>query len=467
MTELANGSWVLVYTIYDNNGYTYDPNGGTRLQVSTSTDDGRSWTVRATLSEAGRDIDNGQIVQLANGNLLLTYRSVIWGQSYRLPVKQSTDGGVTWTSVSTIDANEGASPGSLSSPDRGVYEPYMQVLPNGNVAVMYANEKYALASPAYAQVISMKVSTNNGTSWGTESFPVRDTVNASARPGMPVFDQMDNGSWVMVYELCGTDSCNAYVKTSTSATSWPSGMGNRIPYQTGAPYVLSLSDGRLVATSNTHEISISRDYGATWFLNDTNPFGALATSDNLWPALVQTAPGEIGVVTSAGRTPAFSAGHNIQIKFGTFSAHTEPAITNNGTYGLTAQHSGLRLDITGGSMLDGAQAQQWTATGANPQRWVLTRQTDGSYLLRNVQSSKYLEVDANSIADGARVQQWGATGCGCQKWFLNYVGSGLYEVRAAHSNKLLDVAAGSTSAGAIVQQWPDNDARPQKWRLVP
>jgi hypothetical protein len=467
MTELADGSWVIAYTIYDNNGYTYDPGGGTRLQIATSTDDGRSWSVRATLAEGGRDIDNGQIVQLPNGDLLLTYRSVIWGQSYRLPVKRSSDGGVTWTSVSTIDANEGTTAGSLSNPDRGVYEPYMQVLPNGNVAVMYANEKYALSNPAYAQVISMKVSSNNGASWGTESFPVRDTSNSAARPGMPVFDQMDNGSWVMVYELCGTDACNAYVKTSSSATTWPVGMGTRIPFQTGAPYVLSLSDGRLVATSNTHEISISRDYGATWFLNDTNPFGPLATDDNLWPALVQTGPGEIGVVTSAGRPPAFNTGHNIQIKFGTFSPYTEPAISNNGTYGLTAQHSGLRLDITGGSMLDGAQAQQWTATGANPQRWTLRRQSDGSYMMQNVQSSKYLEVDANSISDGARVQQWAATGCACQKWFFDYVGSGLYQVRAAHSNKMLDVAAGSTAAGAIVQQWPDNDARPQRWRLVP
>lgn len=466
MTELSDGSWIIVYTIYDNNGYNHDANGGTRLQVATSTDDGRTWTTRAMISDAGRDLDNGQIVQRSNGTLVLAARSVIWGQSYRLPVYQSTNGGTSWSSIGTIDSNEGGSPGSLSSPDRGVYEPYMQVLSNGDIAAMYANEKYALASPAYAQVISMKVSSNGGNSWGTETFPVKDLGNSASRPGMPVFDQMDNGSWVLVYELCGTDACNAYVKTASSLTSFATGMGSRIPFQTGAPYVLSLADGRLAVTSNTHEISISRDYGASFFLNDTNPWGPLSTDDNLWPAIVQTASGEIAVVTSAGRTPVFNAGHNIQIKFGTFSSYSAPSIVSNGTYTLTAQHSGLNLDVDAGSGANGAKVQQWTPNGLNPQNWVLEPQSGGSYALRNVQSGKYLDVDAASTADGAKIQQWQWTGCDCQKFFLDYIGSGLYQVRASHSGKNVDVTAGSTTAGTAVQQWTDNDARPQRWRLT-
>jgi len=258
--------------------------------------------------------------------------------------------------------------------------------------------------------------------------------------------------------LCGTDACNAYVKTASSLTSFYTGMGSRIPFQTGAPYVLSLTDGRLVVTSNTHEISISRDYGASFFLNDTNPWGPLATDDNLWPAIVQTASGEIGVVTSAGRTPAFNAGHNIRIKFGTFSSYSAPAIVNNGTYTLTAQHSGLNLDVDAGSGANGAKVQQWTPNGLDPQNWVLEPQSGGSYALRNVQSGKYLDVDANSSADGAKIQQWEWTGCNCQKFFLDYIGSGLYQVRASHSGKNLDVTAGSTAPGAAVQQWTDNDA---------
>lgn len=466
MTELADGSWLIVYTIYDNDGYTYDPSGGTRLQIARSTDDGRTWTVLSTVADPGRDLDNGHIVELDDGTLVMAFRSVIWQQSYRLPVMRSTDGGSTWTASGTIDANEGGSPGSLGNPDRGVYEPFMHVLDDGRIVVMYASEKYALSSPAYAQVISMRTSTDGGATWGAESFPVRDLANSAARPGMPVFTEMANGSYALVYELCGTDGCNAWIKISSDLFDWGTGLGERLVNQFSAPYIISLSDGRLVVTSNTHEISISRDYGASFYLDDSSPFRHLHLDDNLWPAIVQTAPGEIGVVVSAGRPPVFTNGHNIQIKFGTFSALTQPAIVDGGTYTLTAQHSGLNLDVDGGSTANGAKVQQWTPNGLPPQNWILHRQGDGSYTVENEQSGKLLDVDANSTDDGARVQQWEATGCGCQRWFFDYVGSGLYQVRASHSNKNLDVKEGLTAPGTEVQQWPDNDQRPQRWRLT-
>lgn len=466
MTELADGSWVIAYTISDNNGYNHDPNGGTELQVAHSTDDGRTWAVRSTITDPGRDLDNGQIVQLGDGSLVIAYRSVIWQQSYRVQVMKSTDGGFTWGGKNTVDSNEGATPGSLGNPDRGVYEPYMQVLDDGRVVMMYANEKYALSSPAYAQVISMKVSSTNGASWGSESFPVRDLTNSASRPGMPVFTPMANGSWALVYELCGTDGCNAWIKTTADLFNWGTGLGTRLVNQFSAPYIISLSDGRLVVTSNTHEISISRDFGQTFYLDDTQPFRHLNLDDNLWPALVQTKPNEIAVVVSAGRPPVFNNGHNIQIKFGTFSALTQPAPVDGAKYTFTAQHSGLNLDVDAGSTANGAKVQQWTPNGLPPQNWILRAQPDGSYLLENQQSGKVLDVNANSVADGAVVHQWAATGCACQKWYLDYIGGGLYQVRASHSGKNLDVAAGSMAAGAAVHQWPDNDLRPQRWRLT-
>jgi len=449
----------------DNDGYTHDPAGGTRLQFKSSSDNGRTWTLRGTLSEAGRDLDNAQLVQRADGTIVLAYRSVRWGESYRILVRTSADGGATWGSATTVDANEGA-PGSLSNPDRGVYEPNMNVFPNGDIGIMYANEKYALATPAYSQVISMKVSTTGGTSWGAETFPVKDLNNSASRPGMPVWTRMTNGSWVLVYELCGTDGCNGWVKTPADGRTWSSALGQRLPAETGAPYVLSLSDGRLVVTSNTHEMLISRDFGQNWYLDDRNPWGPLSTDDNLWPAIIQTASNEIAVVTSAGRAPAFNNGHNIQIKFGTFSPLNQPAPIDGATYTFTAQHSGLNLDVDQGSGLDGAKVQQYTPNNLPPQNWVLHKQADGAYLLQNQQSGKVLDVDANSMVDGAKVQQYSITGCACQHWFLDYVGGGNYQVRAAHSGKNLDVTAGSTAPGAAVEQWSNNFARPQRWKLT-
>lgn len=467
MTQLADDSWMIVYTIYENDGYTHDPGGGTELQVARSTDDGRTWSVLATLSDPGRDLDNGHIVELDDGSLLLAYRSVIWQQSYRVQVQKSTNGGSSWSLESTIDSNEGGSPGSLGNPDRGVYEPFMHVLDDDRVVVMYANEKYALDSPAYAQVISMRVSNDDGASWGSESFPVRDLTNSASRPGMPVFTPMANDEWALVYELCGTDDCNAWIKTTDDLFDWGTGLGTRLVNQFSAPYIISLDDGRLVVTSNTHEISISRDFGETFYLDDTQPFEHLHVDGNLWPALAQTGSDEIAVVVSAGRPAGFPApGHNIQISFGTYSPLTQPALVDDGRYTFTAQHSGLNLDVDGGSTANGAKVQQWTPNGLAPQNWFIRLQPDGSYLLENEAGGKFLDVDANSTADGATVHQWEFTGCACQEWFLDYIGGGLYQVRASHSGKNLDVAAGSTSAGAVVHQWPNNDLRPQRWRIT-
>ncbi|MBP1976138.1 family 16 glycoside hydrolase [Cohnella thailandensis] len=310
MLKLANGNWLAVYTIYDNNGYTRVSTGGTKLQVARSTDNARTWTVLNTIADPGRDLDNGQMIQLENGDVLLAARSVRWQESYTLPVYKSTDGGSSWTFLSTIDSNIGT-PGSLGSPDRGIYEPHMGLLGDGRLAVFYANEKYALSSPAYSQIISMKVSTNGGSSWDSEIFAAWDPANSASRPGMPVWTKMTNGKYFLTYEVCGTAGCNVYYKISNDGVTWSSGIGTPIPGQNGAPYVLSLSDGRLAVTSNGSALSFSNDYGATWYANDQALWPG-AFPDYYWGSLYQTGTNEIAAMTSAKRTVG---GHNVKIKF--------------------------------------------------------------------------------------------------------------------------------------------------------
>ncbi|KRE69861.1 family 16 glycoside hydrolase [Paenibacillus sp. Soil750] len=121
MIKLANGNWLAVAAIYDNNGYTKVSWGGTRLQVFLSTDNCRTWSLAATFWEDGRELDNGQFAQLANGDILLAMRSVRWQESYQLKVYKSMNGGSNWSYLSTIDEKTG-SPGTLGNPDKGVYE---------------------------------------------------------------------------------------------------------------------------------------------------------------------------------------------------------------------------------------------------------------------------------------------------------------------------------------------------------
>lgn len=303
MTRLSNGDWLAVYTLF--------PAGQpTILEIARSTDNARTWSVVTTVGEAGRNVDNGELFQLPNGTILLAMRSIINGQSYRLTVHQSTNNGASFSYLSLIDANE--NPGGLTN--RGLWEPVFNLLANGSLSVLYANEKYAGGSPAYNQVISQKISTNNGASWGAESWAVSESGGGNARPGMPVMTRMRDGRYILVFEICGLGpNCDVSYQISNNGTTWPTGLGTGIRYQRCGPYILSTSDGRLVITSCQNEVSYSNDYGATWLKNDP-PAWPIGFSYS-WPAVYQTGTNEVAVmnVTSGGA---------IQIRFGTLGAPT-------------------------------------------------------------------------------------------------------------------------------------------------
>lgn len=309
MAHLKNGTWLSAYTISRNNGYRNDPKGGLELQVSESNDNGKTWKHIAILTDTGRDLDNAQLCQLPNGNVLLACRSVRWQESYRLPVYQSTDNGKTWTKHSMIDAAEGT-PGSLGKPDKGIYEPHMAFLADGRLSVMYANEKHVTESPLYSQIISQKISTDLGASWGPEIWVAYEPGHNASRPGMPVWDRLKDGRYMVVYEICGPEKCNVYYKISPDAVQWPVGLGSLIPDQLGGPYLLSLTDGRLVVSSNSGHVSVSSDLGQSW-QTVTDAWPKL-----LWSSTYQSAPNQIILMNSVERT---GGGHNVQIRFGQLS----------------------------------------------------------------------------------------------------------------------------------------------------
>ncbi|ACT00281.1 sialidase family protein [Paenibacillus sp. JDR-2] len=311
MTKLSDKEWMIVYTVYRNQGYIEDDKGGTSLEVAISKDKGRSWKAISTISDPGRDMDNGQIVKLKNGDLLLSSRSVRWQESYRLPVFKSTDKGRTWKQVSVIDANEGTR-GSLGDPDKGVYEPYFQMLDNGDLAVFYANERHVTETPTYSQTISEKISKDNGKTWGEEIFVAWMPDDAAARPGMPITSMLKNGQYIVTFEVCGTNNCNIFVKNSEDGKTWEPGIGTQVPVQSGGPYVTALKDGSLILTSNSNEVSTSLDKGASWELNPVAPWSG-TFPQYLWPSLYQTGANEIASVNS---TPREQGGHRVEIKFG-------------------------------------------------------------------------------------------------------------------------------------------------------
>ncbi len=300
MTPLKDGRWLGVNALY--------PHPNSILQLEISADKARTWTPLATVAEPGRNLDNGEVIQLPNGDLLLTGRSVVDGpgrpRSYHLPVYRSADGGKTWTFQSQIDTSE-PPPAQARHPSVGLWEPHFFFLPDGKLACAYANEKPAVATPAYSQIVSEKVSPDEGKTWGPEIVLAAQVGGGGQRPGMPVLTRLSNGQYMAVYEVVGVGDADVYFKTSRDGVTWPPGIGVRIPCQHAGPWVTTLTSGRVVVTSCENQISTSDDDGATWLLATPPawPIGHVLT----WPALYQTAPDTLA---------AMNTYHGVNIRWG-------------------------------------------------------------------------------------------------------------------------------------------------------
>ncbi|RKP52922.1 hypothetical protein D7Z26_14305 [Cohnella endophytica] len=312
MVLLRDGSWLTVYTIYDNNGYTYEASGGNKLEFAISHDKGNSWERLSELGHPSRDLDNGQLIELDNGDLLLSCRSVRWHESYQLHVYKSTDGGRTWAFWSTIDEMNG-SPGSLGNPDKGVYEPHFYRLDDGRLSVMYANEKHVIEPPYYSQIISQKISEDDGRTWGEEIWVAWDPTSPHLRPGMSVWTRLQDGRYIVVFEVVHLVmyqcvSAAIFYKISNDGIHWEAGNGTIIPAQHGGPYFEQLQDGTWMVTSNSGQISVSRDEGESWYTVESLPF-----TSHLWPSLYALDDNRFLLLNSAARP---NEGHNIQMCIG-------------------------------------------------------------------------------------------------------------------------------------------------------
>lgn len=296
MLQLTNGDWLGVSTRITRTNST--------LQLQVSTNSARTWTPLGEVADGRRFLDNGELIQLRNGTVLLTGRSLVEAESYRLPVYRSTDSGRTWILWSNIEANEGA-PGTLHA--RGLWEPHFYVLTDGRLAVAYANEKHAAAKPAFNQVCSVKISSDGGKSWGDEIILAAEPGGGKLRPGMPVVERMANGRFIAVYEIVELGDADVFYKFSEDGEHWPAGLGTRIPGHHAGPWVTALSNGRLLLTSCANVLSCSHDFGRTW--HPVNPpawdFGPGKVFT--WPAIYETQPGEVAVTISR---------RGVQVRFG-------------------------------------------------------------------------------------------------------------------------------------------------------
>ena len=123
------------------------------------------------------------------------------------------------------------------------------------------------------------------------------------------------------------------------------------------------------------------------------------------------------------------------------------------------------LDVKGGSTAKGGNIQTYTKNGSLAQSFIITRNSDGSYVIRNAQSDLVLDVKDGSKANGANVQQWGSNGSDAQKWIITW-DDGVFTLTNVKSGKVLAIAGDSASKGANVQQATATGSEGQQWTFT-
>ncbi len=307
----------------------------------------------------------------------------LWKTS--LDLYYSTDKGRSWKYLNTI-----AEGGRNIMGYTPVWEPFF-LYHDDQLICYYSDET---DRPAHAQKLVHKIM-KDGETWGAAVDDVA-FANKNARPGMPIVTQMENGKWMMVYEGVGSSNpITSFAKIADDPYNWnPTDPGQPLPVYkgqgSGSPYVYTLKDGRVIASTGTHPeilMNTKKDGTGAWLTYDV---GAIAGYNRCY---LQLSSGELLINGSKG----FDQQNNyIYVK--SVDVNTElPKLEDLGPlYYITSKAKEEVLGIDGGSNANGAKAVTWTnERNSTNQMWVTEKQEDGSYILNNFASKRLLTVKEN------------------------------------------------------------------------
>ncbi len=133
--------------------------------------------------------------------------------------------------------------------------------------------------------------------------------------------------------------------------------------------------------------------------------------------------------------------------------------------------TGLYLDISGGIAQNGSNVQVYSGNKSQAQKFILEKEgteviADGIYKISSkLNANRYLDIDGGSLANGANAQMWINEPVAQQRFQLTYQGEGTYEIKAVHSNRVLEVSGGKMEVGSNVAQYQANHTDAQKWMI--
>jgi hypothetical protein len=135
---------------------------------------------------------------------------------------------------------------------------------------------------------------------------------------------------------------------------------------------------------------------------------------------------------------------------------------------IVSKNSGKCLDVTGHSTTAGTGIQQWTCVGGTNQLFRFTP-VQGGYEITAQNSGLQLDVAGGPSAtqNGVRIIQWPFWGGSNEIWNVQPTSDGFFTIVPLNSSKCMDVTGISLINGAAIQQWACTGGANQKWQFVP
>ena len=125
------------------------------------------------------------------------------------------------------------------------------------------------------------------------------------------------------------------------------------------------------------------------------------------------------------------------------------------------------VDVYAGSSANGANIQLYSNNGSGAQKWKISKESDGSYTIRNIATGNSLDVEGGRIRNGTNVQSYSYNGSCAQKWHIVQNEDKSYSIYSVCSGRVLDVVNANSNNGANIQIYRPNGTAAQKWYLVP
>ena len=140
----------------------------------------------------------------------------------------------------------------------------------------------------------------------------------------------------------------------------------------------------------------------------------------------------------------------------------------NGIYRISTASSGYvkRLDISEGSVKDGAAVQQWEPNFTLAQDFEITRFEEGYYTIKSVRSGKMLDVCYAEQKPGTKIHQWEDNNSQAQHWYIVPCGDGNFNIISECNLLAMDVTGNKGDNGTKIQCWELNGTNAQKFKFL-